>query len=54
MVDLAFCIDLVLAFFLIMIVIVICAGVAAFGWCLIRGILEGVQQSDKGSEKDGD
>lgn len=53
MVDLAFCIDLVLAFFLIMIVVVICAGVAAFGWCLIRGIWEGVQKSKAESDKDG-
>lgn len=54
MIDLAFCIDLVLAFIMIMIVVVICAGIAAFGWCIVRGIWEGAQQSKEGSEKDGD
>ena len=50
----AMLLDLVLWFSSIIIGLVICAGVAALGWCIIRGILEGVQQSDKGSEKDGD
>ena len=53
MIDLAFCIDLVLAVILTVIVLVICAGVAAFGWCIVRGILQGVQQSKEGDGKDG-